>query len=135
TNSPDPLLMAVKETVPSVWQPFADPAQPQFANEAARAAEAQRILQAKPTARLSALLVGDRPCRIRAMIPDENRSSLNLLQQEPAKLRAAVGLAGRLTARMHWRGSHVGAEDRSGDLTAWAEGPALESVLAAAVRF
>jgi hypothetical protein len=125
----------VKETIPSVWQPHSDPAQPVFADEAERATVAQRILQSKPTARLASLSIGSQPYRIRAMIPDENRSALNVLQQEPPKLRAAVGLAGALTARAQRRGSRIGNEDRSGQLKEWAEGPALESVLAAAVRF
>ena len=130
---PEPVLMDLKEAVPSVLQPLADPTQLKFANEAERMVAAQRLLQGHPTAGLASLTCGGRPFRIRAMIPDENRSSLDRLQESPARLREAVAAAGRITARSHWRGSHLGAECRAEALREWAASPALESVLAAAV--
>jgi len=46
-----------------------------------------------------------------------------------------VATAGRLTARSQHRGSRLGKIDRFAELKEWADSPAQESVLAAAVRF
>jgi len=130
----EPALLALKETAPSALAAFADPSMPAFANEGDRAVAAENLLQARPTARLQALTIADRPFHLRTMIPDENRSSLSRLQKRPAKLRAAVAAAGRLTAHSQRRGSNVGGRDRSAELKEWADSSALESVLAHAVR-
>jgi len=134
-DDPEPHLLELKEAVPSVLRPVADAVQPPHANEAERIVAAQRQLQGKPTAGLAWLECNGRPFRIRAMIPDENRSSLDRLQKSPLRLREAVAVAGRITARSQWRGSHVGNECRATALREWAASPALESVLPAAVRF
>jgi len=134
-DAPEPQFLTLKETIPSVLVPIADAQQPSYANEAERSVAAQRQLQGKPTAGLGALEIGARAFRIRAMIPEENRSSLYRLQKSPPRLREAVAAAGRVTARSHWRGSHVANGCRAPELRDWVASPALESVLAAAVRF
>jgi Uncharacterized protein conserved in bacteria (DUF2252) len=96
---------------------------------------AQSLLQGKPTAGLGALEFGGRSYRLRAMIPEENRSSLNRLQKKLRRLRAAVALAGELIAQSQRRGSRVGGEDRFAVLRSWVASPALDAVLAAAVRY
>jgi len=131
----DLYITSMKESTPSVMESYADPTQPTFANPAERAAWAQRVLQGKPTAGLCVVNCESRSYRLRAVIPDENRSSLNRLQKDPARLRVAVALAGRLTARSHFRGCAVSGKDRATDLHNWTKSAALEAVLAAAVRF
>ncbi len=135
SGSSAPELYSLKEAASSVLAPFVDAAQPAFPNEAARIVTGQSLLQGNPTAGLAAVEVGGRSYRLRAMIPDENRSSLNRLQQKPKRLRQAVALAGELTARSQRRGSRLAGEDRFSGLTSWVETPALDAVLAAAVRF
>jgi len=134
-ENPEPILLDAKEAVPSTLRELADVSIPQAENEAERIVSAQRQLQAKPTARLAALHIGDRWYRLRELVPDENQSSLYRLHENPKKLREAVAVAGRLTARSQYRGSRFGSHDRFAELKQWAESPALESVLAAAVRF
>jgi uncharacterized protein (DUF2252 family) len=106
--------------------------QPDFGgNEAWRIVEAQRTLQAKPTAGLDVIAIDGAFFRMRDMIPDENRSSLDRLQKQPHKLRQAIELAGRLTGWSHLRGG----QGNTAALTQWAAGPAPDAMLAAAVRF
>ncbi len=134
-DKPEPTMLSLKEAALSVLAPFADSVQPRFANEAERVVTAQRILQAKPTAGLDSLAFGDRSYRLRAVIPEENRSSLNRLQKKPRRLREAVAVAGRLTARSQRRGCRIDQHDRFQELRKWAASPALDAVLSAAVRF
>jgi uncharacterized protein (DUF2252 family) len=103
-------------------------------SEARRIVEAQRRLQAKPCAGLDVLDAAGQTMRTREMVPDENRSSLKRLREKPAKLRAAVEVAGRITAWSHLRGATIAA-DRTTDLMTWASGSALDAVLVSAVRF
>jgi uncharacterized protein (DUF2252 family) len=135
TEGDELFLMSMKESIPSVMEPFADLTQPKFDTPADRQAWAQRVLQGKPTAGLCVVNCCGRSFRLRAAIPEENRSSLNRLQKDPVRLRTAVSLAGRLTARSHYRGCAVSGKDRAVELHQWAKSPALEAVLAAAVRF
>lgn len=105
-------------------------------NDAARVVRAQRLLQAAPTAGLDALTIGETPYRLREMIPEENRSSLSRFHKRPEALRAAVEEAGLLTSLSHRRGASAYPDGGGlGALGRWAAGPALDSVLAAAVRF
>jgi uncharacterized protein (DUF2252 family) len=134
-GKPEPILLDVKEACPSALAALADPSVSLPENPAERVVLAQRQLQAKPTAQLAVLGIGDRWFRLHTMIPDENRSSLERLQEHPAKLREAVATAGRLTARSQHRGCRLGKVNRFAELQQWADSPALESVLAAAVRF
>jgi uncharacterized protein (DUF2252 family) len=105
-------------------------------SDAARVVGAQRLLQARPTAGLDVLNVGEAPFRFRELIPEENRSSLRRFNNRPAKLALAIEEAGVLTALSHRRGANavpgVGLAD---ELARWVSGPALDSVLAAAARF
>jgi uncharacterized protein (DUF2252 family) len=129
-------LLDLKEARPSSLLRCTEAVQPDTdGNEARRIVEAQRWLQAKPTAGLDVVTIAGRPFRLREMIPDENRSRLDLLQEEPEDLRRAVAVAGRLTAWSHIRGSRVGRSDLAPALAAWVAGPALDAVLVSAVRF
>jgi uncharacterized protein (DUF2252 family) len=134
-EQPEPILLDIKEAMPSALRDLADVSVPPATNEAERIVSAQRQLQGKPTARLAALQIGDRWYRLRAMVPEENQSSLERLRENPRRLREAVAAAGRLTARSQYRGSQIGSANRFAQLKQWANSPALESVLAAAVRF
>jgi hypothetical protein len=70
------------------------------------------------------------------MIPDENRSSLDRLKEEPNRLRKAVEKAGELTAWSQLRGARYKPEiDRWPDLQSWVSGPAVDAILAAAIHF
>jgi uncharacterized protein (DUF2252 family) len=110
--------------------------QPEDGGSAAqRAVNAQRRLQAKPTARLDVLPVAGRLYRMRELIPEENRAGLDRLRKRPRRLRRAVAIAGRLTAWSHVRGSHLDTDDRSVALRQWAESSGLEAVIASAVRY
>jgi uncharacterized protein (DUF2252 family) len=130
-------LFDLKECLPSSlgscasrpW-PFPDE------SDAARVVRAQRMLQASPTAGLDVVKVGTTQVRLREMIPEENRSSLDRFNKKPAKLRLAVEEAGLLTALSHLRGAEAFSQEGGiHELARWATGPALDSVLAAGVRF
>ena len=74
--------------------------------------------------------------RLRELIPDENRARLDRFRRKPSKLRRAVEIAGRVTAWSQLRGARLdGGTDRTDDLARWAASPALDAVLASAVRF
>jgi uncharacterized protein (DUF2252 family) len=130
-------LLDVKQCLPSSLRscsaqpwPFPDPC------DAARVVRAQRMLQARPTVGLNLLDVAGTPFRLREMIPEENRTSLDRFQKKPAKLLLAIREAGLLTGLAQRRGAGAlpggSVVER---LAGWAAGPALDSVLAAAVRF
>ncbi len=109
--------------------------QPVFASEALRVVAAQVALQGHRMAGLEARTVDDRCYRVREMVPAENRASLDHLQDDPARLQKAVEVLGGLTAWSHLRGSRFGVGDTvAAELSAWAAGPALDAVLAAAAR-
>ena len=130
-------LFDLKECRPSALQPGATRPWP-FPDEsdAARVVRAQRMLQARPTAGLDVVKVGETPFRFREMIPAENRSSLDRFNKKPEKLRVAIEEAGLLTALAHRRGAGAFPEGGGVEgLARWASGPALDSVLAAAARF
>jgi uncharacterized protein (DUF2252 family) len=105
-------------------------------DEATRVVEAQRRLQAKPVAGLDVIPIGQTRYRIRELIPEENRSSLDRLRKRPDKLREAIEFAGRLTGWSHLRGCKLdGGLDETAALVRWATSPALDAVLAAAARY
>ena len=88
------------------------------------------------------LCIGERSYRIREMIPEENRSSLDRFRKQPAKLREAVETAGLLTAWSHLRGGRLALgpnqdqkQDRWPELADWSAGAAIDAVLAAAARY
>jgi uncharacterized protein (DUF2252 family) len=130
-------LLDVKRCIPSALQPCASRTWPfPDASDAARVVRAQKLLQARTPAGLDVVQVGETPFRMRESIPEENRSSLDRFHERPSKLAAAIEAAGRLTALSHLRGATgLPGEDRCEPLRAWATGPALDSVLAAAARY
>jgi hypothetical protein len=76
------------------------------------------------------------------MIPGGNRSSLDRLRKQPAKLREAVETAGLLTAWSHLRGGRIAVGpgnqqklDCWRELAEWSSGAAIDAVLAAAARY
>ena len=103
--------------------------------QARRIVAAQRLIQEKPTAGLDVLEVNDTGYRLRELIPEENRARLDEFRQKTSKLRRGLDHTGWITAHAHLRGAVVGQEDRAGALADWANGSALDAVLAAAVRF
>lgn len=129
-------LFDVKEVVPSALTGapgVTDPGLP--GGESGRVVGAQAKLQAEPTAGLAPLAIGDRPFRVREMIPEENRASLERLHRDPEKLALAVAVAGKVAAWSQLRGADFGPEDnRSAALVAWASGPTLDAILAASAR-
>ena len=128
-------LLDIKAARPPALGPWGDPRQPEAGgSDARRVVQAQRQLQARPGAGLDVLAIGRREYRMRELIPEENRTSLAELRKEPGRLRRAVAVAGRLTAWAHIRGGRWDGGDRSADLARWAAGPALEAVIASAVR-
>ena len=127
-------IIDVKECSPPALLSCALGPQPPYQDDADRVISAQRQLQGHSAAGLGTLMIGHRPCRVREMIPDENRASLDRLRRLPDRLREAVAIAGRLTAWSQMRGAKVGNDDRTAKLTRWASGPALDAVLASAAR-
>ncbi len=99
------LLLDIKEARPSCLHGCTEAPQPDTGgNEARRVVEAQRTLQARPTLGLDVVEIQGEGFRMRQMIPEENRSSLDRFQKKPEKLRDAVEVAGRLTGWSHLRG-------------------------------
>jgi uncharacterized protein (DUF2252 family) len=129
-------LLDVKEERTPALLPIAGQAQTRVhGNEALRVVLAQRQLQAQPIAGLTVLEIGNSSYRMRELIPDENRSSLDRLHGNPHKMREAVGVAGRLAGWSQLRGCRVSGEDLSPELARWVSGPALDTVLAASMRY
>ena len=123
--------------VTSAWEGFAGSKTPvPGESQAARVVHAQRALQARPTTGLDLIPIGQDEFRVREMIPEENCSSLDRFQRKPGKLYQAIVEAGALTGRAHSRGSlAVEGGDETVRLLEWAEGAALDSILAAAARY
>jgi uncharacterized protein (DUF2252 family) len=132
-----PRLLDIKEACPSSVRGVTTAPQPELGpDEASRTLAAQVALQGHRAAGLDTITIGGRPCRIHELIPAENRASLDHLQDDPARLRAAVEVVGRLTAWSHLRGTRFSpSSNAAADLSAWCTGPALDSVLAAAARY
>jgi uncharacterized protein (DUF2252 family) len=136
-------LLDIKQVEPSVLAGLSLAPQPDYGgDEARRVVQAQTTLQGHPSAGLDALNIGQRCYRIREMIPEENRSSLDRFRKQPAKLREAVETAGLLTAWSHLRGGRLALGpredqklDRWSELAEWSGGAAIDAVLAAAARY
>jgi uncharacterized protein (DUF2252 family) len=129
-------LLDIKEALPSSLLPCTRAAQPKMrGNEALRVVMAQRRLTAQPPAGLDTLKIGKRWYRMRELVPDEHRSSLDRLQKDPAKLRRAVEVFGRLTGWSQVRGCTPKRKKRVAQLARWASGRGLDALLTAAVRF
>ena len=129
------VLLDVKETAPSAVLACPSAKFPEGAGgEAERVVLAQSQLQACPASGLAAIEIGGRPFRLREMVPDENRSSLDLLKRRPGKLLRAVQIAGKLAAWSQVRGARHDGEGRQEELTSWAEGAAIDALLACSSR-
>jgi uncharacterized protein (DUF2252 family) len=132
-------LIDIKECEPSPVCVCTEVPQPDWGgNEALRVVRAETALQGHPAAGLDVLALDSRSCRIREMIPDENRTSLARFRKQPAKLRQAVETAGTLTAWSHLRGARTAAipgPDRWPELARWSAGAAVDAILAAAARY
>ena len=130
------VLLDVKEAMPSSLLACPEAERPAWpGDEAARVIEAQRSLQASPTAGLGTLGFDGRAFRVRQMVPAENRASLDLLKRSPGKLRRAVRVAGTVAAWSQFRGAWVEGADSAASLARWASGAALDSILAGASRY
>lgn len=130
-----PRLYDIKEcTAPTFDDPRLDaPDRADSVGQARRIVFAQRLLQHRPTAGLGVLAVEGVGYRLRELIPEENRASLDEFRQRNSKLRRALHHAGWITAHAHLRGTHAGGAPED-ELVAWADGPALAGVVASAVR-
>jgi uncharacterized protein (DUF2252 family) len=136
-------LLDIKQVEVSVLAGGKLAPQPDYGgDEARRVVCAQTTLQGHPAAGLDALKIGNHSYRIREMIPDENRSSLDRLRKQPAKLREAVETAGLLTAWSQLRGGRLALGPRESpkpdhwsELADWSGGAAIDAVLAAAARY
>lgn len=130
-------LLDIKEARRSAVVDAVETPQPEFPSEAERIVESQRQVQSRPALGLGTLQLGSHSYRVREMVPDENRSSLERLQERPKKLRRAVEVVGQLVGWSQVRGANrpagKGADSRPA-LASWAGGPAIDAVLAAAVR-
>jgi uncharacterized protein (DUF2252 family) len=104
-------------------------------NEAIRTVEAQRWLQSRPAVGLGVIELDGQMYRMRELIPDENRGSLDHLRKRPGTLRRAVATTGRLTGWAQVRGCRYRGEDRADELARWVAGPGLDAVIASAVRY
>jgi uncharacterized protein (DUF2252 family) len=125
-------LLDIKEAWPSAAASWVGRPMPGEPNEAQRIVDAQRSIQVRPTAGLDVLQIGTYWYRMRAMVPDENRSKLDRLKGDPDRCRAAIVAAGQIVGRAHVRGASyakTGAE-----LAAFASAGRLAGVQPAAER-
>jgi uncharacterized protein (DUF2252 family) len=97
-------LLDIKEALPSEVASWVGHAL-KAANEAQRVVDAQRQVQARPTAGLDALPIDGRWYRMRSMVPDENRSKLEVLKPDVERLRSAIAAAGQIVGWAHVRGA------------------------------
>jgi uncharacterized protein (DUF2252 family) len=131
-------LLDIKAAAPSSLIGCTDAPQPLawLDDDARRVVDSQRRLQAAPTAGLDVICVNGEDFRVRELIPDENRAKLDRFRRKPSKLRQAVEIAGTITAYSQIRGARLDdGIDRTDELARWAASPALDAVLASAVRF
>ena len=95
-------LLDVKQELPSAWLPFeGTSAVSAGGSEAGRVVQAQRTLQAAPTAGLDVLPIGDLDFRVREMIPAENRIEPGPVRAPAGKLCRAIVAAGRRAGLAH----------------------------------
>jgi len=136
-------LLDIKQAEPSALVGCTIAPQPDYGgDEARRVVQAQIALQGHPCAGLDRLCIGTRSYRLREMIPEENRSSLDRFRKQPAKLRQAIETAGVLTAWSHRRGGRLALgpnedlnKNRWPELAAWSAGAPIDAVFAAAARY
>jgi uncharacterized protein (DUF2252 family) len=130
-------LLSLKAAAPPSLLGCSSASQPaSWTSQALRVVDAQRRLQAQPTAGLDVIAIEGDDFRLRELIPDENRAVLHRFRRKPSKLSRAVEIVGRITAKSQLRGAKPeDGVNRSDDLARWAASPALDAVLASAVRF
>jgi uncharacterized protein (DUF2252 family) len=123
-------LLDIKECFPSAAARWIGRSIAQEPNEAQRVVDAQRHLQARPIAGLDALAIGSRWYRMRVMVPDENRSKLDHVTDDPRRLCAAIAAAGQIAGWCHVRGARYAGTQK--ELARLAAPGALDDVLPAA---
>ncbi len=132
-------LIDIKQCEPSPVPGGTEAPQPDWGgNDALRVVRAETALQGHPAAGLDVLPLGSRSYRMREMIPEENRTSLERFRKQPRKLRLAVETAGILTAWSHLRGARppaIPGRDHWPELARWSAGAAVDAILAAAARY
>jgi uncharacterized protein (DUF2252 family) len=130
-------LLDLKQARPSAVAQYIGVKQPRFATEAERVVQAQRRLQGMANSGLGVLSLDGTSFRIREMIPDEHRSRLEAFHKKPRKLRQAVEQVGKLVGWAQLRAARAAGEGHATQqaLGHWVTGPAIDAVLAAAVRF
>jgi uncharacterized protein (DUF2252 family) len=129
-------LLDIKEERSPCLLPLEAGSQPDLGRtDAERTAAAQRILQASPAIGLSALKMGGRGYRVRRLVPDENRSSLDHLHQKKKHLADALGTLGQIVAWSHYRGIAYLGENHIPNLADWAAGGAVDAIPEAAARY
>ena len=79
--------------------------------------------------------MGGRGYRVRRMVPDENRSSLDHLHQKKKHLVDAIGTLGRIVAWSHYRGIAYLGESHIPLLADWAAGAALDAIPESAAQY
>jgi uncharacterized protein (DUF2252 family) len=129
-------LLDVKQARAPSLLPIAAGAQPDLGrNHAKRTATAQRALQSSPASGLNTLKMRGVGYRVRRLIPDENRSSLDHLHKKKKTLAEAVETLGRITAWSHYRGCRFLGGELVDKLARWAESPAIEAIPEAAMKY
>ncbi len=123
-------LLDIKECRPSSAARWVGRAMPCQTNDAQRVVLAQRQLQVRLAAGLDVLEIGSGWYRMRALVPDENRSKLDRLKGDPARFRAAIAALGPIVGRSHARGADYA---RTGsELALFAQVDRMRAVLEAA---
>lgn len=128
-------LVDIKEARRSSVEMAGSSKQPRVRSQGLRIITAQRQIQGVKARGLDLLIIARESYRMRDMIPDENRFSLDAFHEDPQRLLAAVELAGRSTGWAHVRGSAIRGGSRRLKLIAWANGPAMDVILSAAIKF
>jgi uncharacterized protein (DUF2252 family) len=133
-GSPDKnRLLDVKEARASSVEPYVGCPQPEtFPTPAHRVIAAQKRLQARPTVGLAPLQFAGRAFRMRELVPEESRSSLDHLQKKPKKLHQGVEVVGQIVGWSQLRGIEPSGRPALGK---WVAGAGIEALLATAVRF
>jgi uncharacterized protein (DUF2252 family) len=136
TQSTGGRLLDIKQAPPSAALAAVRLKQPTFrGGEALRVITAQQKIQGVAARGLDVIVIGKQSYRMRDMIPDENRISLDACRKRPDRLLAAVQLAGVITGKAHLRGLSGSYRSAKQRLLQWTRGPALDAILSAAIKF
>ncbi len=138
-------LLDIKQVEPSALVGSTNASQPDYGGDDAHSGSCRPrpcCGAIRPRDSRRAAHIGPYACRIREMIPEDNRSSLDRFRRQPAKLREAV--RDRRTAHQHGRTSRRPAgvgpkkdqkQDHWPELADWSNGAAIDAALAAAARY